>query len=179
VLFRSVDVWLALPRPNVAPERKEVFQILEGEEQIDLKANEILEKANKEVLVFAPETDLARLYYSGFLDKLEKLSKKSEGVMLLTNRSPKSQFFVEKIKLNVKYSVSNIEDLPSFIIIDQEQILLSIRKDNGDSEDQRGRRERITALWTNYNAFIKALGKLFGELWKTEVPLEVAQAALR
>ncbi|HVP40824.1 MAG TPA: helix-turn-helix domain-containing protein, partial [Candidatus Krumholzibacteriaceae bacterium] len=31
-----VDVWLTLPRPNIAPERKEVFQILEGEEQIDL-----------------------------------------------------------------------------------------------------------------------------------------------
>ncbi|MEM2103040.1 MAG: helix-turn-helix domain-containing protein, partial [Candidatus Bathyarchaeia archaeon] len=52
---KLVDVWLALPHPNVAPERKEVFQILEGEEQIDLKANEILEKATKEVRVFAPE----------------------------------------------------------------------------------------------------------------------------
>ena len=176
---KLVDVWLALPHPTIAPERKEVFQILEGEEQIDLKANEILEKASKAVQVFAPESDLARLYYSGFLDKLERVSKKSAGVMVLTNHSPKSRFFVEKTKLNVKYSDSDIDDLPSFIITDQEQILLSIRKNNGDTEDPRGRRERITALWTNYGAFTKALGKLFCELWETEAPLEVAQTALK
>ncbi|MEM2102381.1 MAG: hypothetical protein QXM22_02570, partial [Candidatus Bathyarchaeia archaeon] len=100
-------------------------------------------------------------------------------VMVLTNHSPKSRFFVEKTKLNVKYSNADIDDLPSFIITDQEQILLSIRKNNGDAEDARGRRERITALWTNYSAFTKALGKLFGELWGTETPLEVAQTASR
>lgn len=174
-----VDVWLTLPRPNIAPERKEVFQILEGDEQIDLKADEILENAKKELLVFAPEGDLSRFYYSGFLDKLEKSAKKSMGVMLLTNHSSKSRFFVDKTKLNAKYSASEIEDLPSFIIADHEHLLLSIRKTEDDSsEEARARRGKIAALWTNYGAFIKALGKLFTELWKTEVPIEVAKAAL-
>lgn len=174
-----VDVWLTLPRPNIAPERKEVFQILEGEEQIDLKADEILVNAKKELLVFAPEGDLSRLYYSGFLDKLEKSAKKSMGVMLLTNQSSKSRFFVDKTKLNAKYSASKIEDLPSFIIADHEHLLLSIRKtDDTSNEDSSSRRGRIAALWTNYGAFTKALGKLFTELWKTEIPIEVAKATL-
>jgi len=174
-----VDVWLTLPRPSIAPERKEVFQILEGEEQIDLKANEILENAKKELLVFAPEGDLSRFYYSGFLDKLEKSAKKNMGVMLLTNQSSKSRFFVDKTKLNAKYSASKIEDLPSFIIADQEHLLLSIRKtDDNSNEDTSARRGRIAALWTNYGAFIKALGKLFTELWKTEISIEVAKATL-
>jgi sugar-specific transcriptional regulator TrmB len=175
-----VDVWLTLPRPNIAPERKEVFQILEGEEQFDLKADEILENSKKEILVFAPEDDLSRFYYSGFLDKLEKSAKKNIDVMLLTNQSSKSRFFVDKTRLNAKYSASKIEDLPSFIIADQEHLLLSIRKtDDNSNEDSRARRGRIAALWTNYGAFIKALGKLFSELWGTKVPLEVAEATHR
>lgn len=175
-----VDVWLTLPRPNIAPERKEVFQILEGEEQIDLKADEILENAKKEILVFAPEDDLSRFYYSGFLDKLEKSAKKNIDIMLLTNQSSKSRFFVDKTKLNAKYSTSKIEDLPSFIIADQKHLMLSIRKtDDNSNEDSRARRGKIAALWTNYGAFIKALGKLFSELWGTKIPLEVAEAASR
>jgi sugar-specific transcriptional regulator TrmB len=174
-----VDLWLSLPHPQVAPERKEVFQILEGEEQLDLRADEILGKTKKELLVFAPENDLAHFYYSGFLDKLEKSAKRNMGVMLLTNRSSKSQFFVDKTKLNARYSSSNIEDLPSFIIADQEHLLLAIRKtDENLGDDARGRHGKIAALWTNYGAFIKALGKLFVALWGTEVPVEVAQASV-
>ena len=173
-----VDVWLTLPRPNIAPERKEVFQILEGEEQIDLKADEILQNAKKELLVFAPEGDLSRFYYSGFLDKLEK-SKKSMGIMLLTNNSAKSRFFVDKTRLNARYSASTIDDLPSFIIADQEHLLLTIRKtDDNSGDDGSARRGKIAALWTNYGAFIKALGKLFSELWTPEIPVEVASATL-
>ena len=174
-----VDIWLTLPRPNIAHERKEVFQILEGEEQIDLKADEILENAKKEILVFAPEGDLSRLYYSGFLDRLEKSAKKNMNIMLLTNHSPKSRFFMDKTRLNARYSASKIEDLPSFIIADQGRLLLTIRKtEDNSNEDASARRGKIAALWTNYGAFIKALGKLFAELWKTEIPVEVASATL-
>lgn len=175
-----MDVWLALPHPNVAPERKEVFQILEGEEQIDLRADEVLENTKKELLVFAPESDLARYYYSGFLDKLGKSVKRKMDVSLLTNHSSKSRFFVEKTRLNARYSFSKIEDLPAFLIADQEHLLLSIRKtDESVKGDVHPRRSRIAALWTNYGAFIKALGKLFTELWETEAPLEMAKATVR
>ena len=100
--------------------------------------------------------------------------------MLLTNHSPKSRFFMDKAKLNARYSASKIEDLPSFIIADQEHLLLTIRKtDDNSNEDGAARRGKIAALWTNYGAFIKALGKLFVTLWNTEVPVEVAQASVR
>jgi sugar-specific transcriptional regulator TrmB len=175
-----VQVWLSLPRPQVAPERKEVFQVLEGEEQIDLKADEILGNAKKELLFFAPEGDLARFYYSGLLDKVEKSSKRSINIMLMTNDSSKSRFFVEKTKLNARYSPSNVEDLPSFIIADQEHLLLLIRKtDDNAGDDARGKRGRLGALWTNYGAFIKALGKLFVLLWDAEIQIKVPQATVR
>jgi len=156
-----IDIWLALPKTEVEQERKEVFQILEGEEQISLKADEILNIAEREVLVFASEQDIANFYHSSLLDKLERISKKNIEVQLLTNYSPKSCFFIEKIKLRkAKYSLSDVDALPTFIITDDQQLLLLVRKSNG--------KKRVAALWTNYDAFVKALKTLFVELWKKD-----------
>jgi len=129
---------------------------LEGEEQISLRADKILNNVKKEVFVFASDHDITNFYHSGLLDKFEKISKENINAQLLTNYSPKSCFFIEKIKLKkAKYSLSNVEDLPTFIIIDDEQLLLLIRR-NG--------KKKVAALWTNYDAFVKALKTLFLEL---------------
>jgi hypothetical protein len=63
-------------------------------------------------------------------------------------------------------------DLPSFIIVDQEQLLFSIKKNNGRKGDMEKKGDKLAALWTNYEAFIKALGTLFTELWSSEVRIE-------
>ncbi|MEM1540391.1 MAG: helix-turn-helix domain-containing protein [Candidatus Bathyarchaeia archaeon] len=153
-----IDIWLSLPKPEIEPGRKEVFQILEGEEQISLKADEILSKAEKEILAFISENDIANFYHSGFLDKLEKASRKNVNVQLLTNYSPKTCFFIEKTKLKkAKYSRMDAEEIPTFIMADNEHLLLLIRKENG--------KKKTAALWTNYDAFIKTLKTLFNELW--------------
>ena len=169
-----VDVWFSLPKPEDASELKEVFQILEGEEQINLKAEAILEETRTEIYVFASDSDFARLYHSGFLDKLESVVKKGVNVRLLTNNSPKSCFFAEKLKLDgLRCSPLNGDDLPSFLISDQEQLLFSIKTQNGkrDDDTERGS-ERVSALWTTYESFIKALSALFTELWNAEMRLD-------
>jgi sugar-specific transcriptional regulator TrmB len=153
-----VDIWLSLPKTETENERKEVFQILEGEEQISLKANEILSNVQGEVLIFLSEHDITSFYHSGILDKLENAAKTNINVQLLTNYSPKSCFFIDKMKLKkAKYSLSNNGDLPTFLLADRGQLLLLIRKDDG--------KKRVAALWTNYDAFIKPLKTLFHELW--------------
>jgi sugar-specific transcriptional regulator TrmB len=155
-----VSVWLSLPRPEIEFERKEVFQILEGDEQVSLKADELLNSTVKEALIFASEHDIASFYHSGLLDKLEKMSRKNIAVQFLTNYSPKSCFFMDKMKLKkAKYSVSSNSELPTFILIDAERLLLLIRKDGG--------KKKTAALWTNYDAFIRALKTLFLGLWNT------------
>ena len=84
----------------------------------------------------------------------------SINAQLLTNYSSKSCFFVEKMKLKkAKYSLSNVEDLSTFIIIDDEQLLLLIGR-NG--------KKKVAALWTNYDAFVKSLKTLFLELWSKD-----------
>jgi len=167
-----LDIWFSIPQQNVEPRNKEVFQVLEGEEQILLKANEILENTKEEIYVVAPDLDLLRLYHSGFTDKLEKFSRKNVKVKLLTNYSPKSRFIADKMKLtDVKYLFSDAEDLPSFIISDRGQLLFSIKNGNNRDPEIRRRKEKISFLWTNYEAFIKALKTLFLELWNAELPL--------
>lgn len=156
-----VDLWLSLPKQETENGRKEVFQILEGEEQISLKADEILSNAKKEVFLFTSEHDIPNFYHSGLLDKLETISKGNVNIQLLTNYSPKSCFFIEKIKLKkAKYSLSNVEELPTFILTDDEQLLLLIRRNNG--------KKKVAALWTNYDAFVKSLKTLFLELWNSK-----------
>ena len=166
-----IDIWFSIPQQKVEPQNKEVFQILEGEEQIIMKANEILEKTKEEIFVLAPDLDLLRLYHSGFTDRLEKFSRKNIKVRLLTNHSPKSRFIADKMKLiDVKYLLSNAKDLPSFIIADKEQLLFSIKNGNDVLDlGTRRKKEKISSLWTNYEAFIKALKTLFLGLWNTEI----------
>lgn len=160
-----INVWLSLPKPEIEEQRKEVFQILEGEEQIDLKATEVIQNAQREINVFASEEDLSRFYNSGFMETLERLSKKNLDINLLTNNSPKSRFFVEKIRLHNKLYVSADNDaIPTFILVDQKQLIFMIRK-LIEKNGKKTARRRISALWTNYEAFIKALGSLFSELW--------------
>jgi len=166
-----IDIWFSIPQQKVEPQNKEVFQILEGEEQIIMKANEILEKTKEEIFILAPDLDLLRLYHSGFTDRLEKFSRKNIKVRLLTNHSPKSRFIADKMKLiDVKYLLSNVKDLPSFIIADKEQLLFSIKNGNDVLDlGTRRKKEKISSLWTNYEAFIKALKTLFLGLWNTEI----------
>jgi sugar-specific transcriptional regulator TrmB len=156
-----IDLWLALPKPEVEQERKEVFQILEGEEQVNLKADELTDNATDEMLLFVSESDITNFYHSSLFDKLERMSKKNVNVQLMTNYSPKSRFFVDKLKLkNVKCSPSDMSELSTFVIADDSQLLLLIRKNNG--------KKRVVALWTNYEAFVKALRTLFLELWNRD-----------
>jgi sugar-specific transcriptional regulator TrmB len=160
-----IDVWLSIPKPNIEEKRKEVFQILEGEEQINLKAVEVIQNAQREINVFASEEDLPRFYNSGLTETLEKLSKKNVDINLLTTNSPKSRFFIEKIKLqNKKYAATDNDEVPTFILADQKQLIFIIRKSN-EKNHRKIARQKISALWTNYEAFIKALRALFSGLW--------------
>jgi sugar-specific transcriptional regulator TrmB len=160
-----IDLWLSLPKPEIEEQRKEVFQMLEGEEQIDLKATEIIQKAKKEVAIFISEEDWQRFYNSKFMETLERNSNKICSIKLLTNNSAKSHFFVEKTSLlNKRFLSTENNAIPTFVLMDKEQLILMIRKAS-EKTIKRTSRPKIAALWTNYEAMTKALGALFTELW--------------
>ena len=53
-----VELWQSMPQPKVADSKKELFQMLEGEQQVIMKANELLERTEKHFQVFAQLTIL-------------------------------------------------------------------------------------------------------------------------
>jgi len=171
---KLMEIWLSIPRPEIEVKKKEVFQILEGDEQIDLKANEIIDRTKHEAYVFVTETELGRLYHSGFLDKLEKISRKGVNVRLITNNSPKSRFFIKEMKFeNVEYLLMDVDDLPFFLISDEKELLFLLRKNENRILDSRAKKAKIAALWTNYDILTKALCKLFLELWNSNLKAKV------
>jgi sugar-specific transcriptional regulator TrmB len=156
-------LWLSMPQCTPENNRKEIFQILEGDQQIILRANELLEKTRREIKIFTPGEYLAQLYHSDFTDNLERVSSKVD-VTLLTDNSVKSKFFLEQMHCpKHDHRMVNVENLPCFIISDRKELLIAIQKDSEENDSIR-KRSRTVALWTNYDAFVTTIEILFSKL---------------
>ena len=163
-------VWSSIPKFDKEPVSANVFQILEGKEQVSLKLREMLERTRREIYIFASKSDLMQFYYWGILDDLKETSEKVTKVWLLTDKSPESRFFIDNTKLSqTKCSFApSVKDLPSFIISDQTQVFFRINEGCIENSGRREKREKIRFLWTNYDSFVKVLKTLFPLLWNTE-----------
>ena len=159
-----LDLWVSMPRPTAKQAKKELFQVLEGEQQVLLKAEQLLDKTESTFQIFAPDTYMAQLFYNDFTDKLSSKLKKVD-LMLLTDDSPKSVYFRKQMnwpKKNCRtVDASNHPDLPCFMISDEKEVLIAFH-DSAVANDTGDRKKvRSIALWTNYNAFVSTLKMLF------------------
>jgi HTH-type transcriptional regulator, sugar sensing transcriptional regulator len=166
-----VNLWLSIPQSKIEKTKKELFQMLEGEQQVILKAEELLEKTEREFQLFAPDNYLSQLYYSDFTDKLKGKLNKID-VTLLTEKFPKSLYFMEQMnwpKENCRtVDASDHSDLPCFMISDKKELLIAFHDSDVANEIGDKKKFRTVALWTNYNAFISTLQMLFLKLLSTE-----------
>ena len=167
-----LDIWLSLPKPEDVKTRSETFQVLEGRRQISVKANELLDGCNSELLMVFPDRNLLWLYNSPFFDELEKIARKRPlEVRILTNFSPTSTYVLEQIDLgDGDFAYLEAEEAPSFIMSDGCQILLMM-------ERGRAGEENPFAMWTNYRSIVKAFRLLFTLLWKKESAAPVLRVA--
>jgi sugar-specific transcriptional regulator TrmB len=162
-----VELWLSIPQQKVENSEKEIFQILEGGQQMILKANELLEKTKNEIQIFAPGEYLAQLYHSDFTDNLKLHSSKLK-ITLLTENSSKSRFFIEQMDWAAhKYRMVDASNLPCFIIVDRKELLIAIQKNDDEKDSADKKKSRTMALWTNYAAFVEILQMLFAKLGET------------
>jgi sugar-specific transcriptional regulator TrmB len=162
-----VELWSSIPQQKVENSEKEIFQILEGGQQMILKANELLEKAKNEIQIFAPGEYLAQLYHSDFTDNLKRHSSKLK-IALLTENSSKSRFFIEQMGWAAhKYRMVDASNLPCFIIVDRKELLIAIQKNDDEKDSADKKKSRTMALWTNYAAFVEILQMLFAKLGET------------
>ena len=159
-----VNIWQSMPQPKVEKVKKEIFQILEGGQQIVLKANELLERSKNEFQIFAPSDYLAQLYHGDFTDKLVKRLGKLK-ITLLTDNSPKSKFFLEQIRLpHPNYRVVEAQNLPCFMISDGKELLMAVEESVAYEEGSGNKKSKTVALWTNYTAFVLTLQTLLSKL---------------
>jgi sugar-specific transcriptional regulator TrmB len=162
-----VDLWLSMPHVKEEKVRKELFQMLEGEQQVVIKAEELLNKAEKEFQIFASDEYLSQLYYSDFTDSLKRLAQKID-VKLLVVDSPKSQYFIEEMEWpKRKYTKVQAQNLPCFMIVDNKEILIIFHENDSSSENGDKKKLKTAAIWTNYTAFIWTLKMLFEKLQTT------------
>ncbi len=159
-----VELWLTIPQPKVTEAKKELFQMLEGEQQVILKANELLEKCEKEFQVFASADYLSQLYYSDFSDKLKKQADTVE-ITLVTDDTMKSAYFTGQLPwLRKPKKISDTQNLPCFMISDRKEVLIAFHEKEASNEEEQKRKHRTAAIWTNYSAFVRTLEMLFSKL---------------
>lgn len=159
-----VELWQSMPQPKVAEAKKELFQMLEGEQQVLMKANELLDRTQKEFQVFASADYLSQLYYSDFSDELKKQAAKVN-VTLITDNSLKSSYFIGQLQwLSESHRIADKESLPCFMISDNKEVLITFHEKDFAGEDDVKKKDRTAAIWTNYGAFVKILRLLFTKL---------------
>jgi len=158
-----VELWQSMPQRKAVAAKKELFQMLEGEQQVLMKANEMLEKSEKEFQVFASADYLAQLYYRDFSDKLKKQADKAN-ITLVTDNSLKSAYFIGQLQwLSESNRIADDQNLPCIMISDNKEVLIAFHEDAANDEDVK-KKDKTAAIWTNYSAFVKVLRMLFSKL---------------
>jgi len=159
-----VEIWQSMPQMKATHTKKELFQILEGEQQVLMKADELLEKTEREFKIFASADYLSQLYYGDFSDKL-KIRGGKISVTLVTDTSLKSAYFLGQLPwLSDSQRIKDEQGLPCFMISDNKEVLITFQDKDSASEDDAKKKYKMAAVWTNYDAFAKILGMLFSKI---------------
>lgn len=159
-----VELWQSMPQAKQETVKKELFQMLEGDQQVLMKANELLERTEHNFQIYATSEYLADLYYNDFSDKLKTQADKVT-VTVVTDTSLKSAYFLGEMSwLSSQHRIADDQNLPCFMISDNKEVLISFHeKDNEDTDDIK-KKYRTAAIWTNYKALVNTLQTLFSKL---------------
>ena len=151
-------VWNTIPNYHNEPDvpKEDKFQMLQGENQIYGKINDMIRNTKKEFQLIGNEKDFLKFYHANFLEPLDKSDLE---LKILTNSSTRTLYVFDEIdRTNVKKIPTNTNGDICFVIKDNEEVLFFMK--NSESG-----KENITAMWTNSNAMIYSKKLLFDLLW--------------
>jgi HTH-type transcriptional regulator, sugar sensing transcriptional regulator len=158
-----VELWHSIPKQKAVEQKKELFQMIEGEEQVLMKAKELIQKTENEFKVFASATYLSQLYYSDFSDNLKEQSKKVN-VTLVTDNSLKSAYFLGQLNwLSETNRIVDDQKLPCFMISDNKEVLITFHEDAAGNDEIK-KKNKVAGIWTNYSSLVKVLTLLFSKM---------------
>ena len=151
-------VWNTIPNYHNEPDvpKEDKFQMLQGENQIYGKINDMIRNTKNEFQLIGNEKDFLKFYHANFLEPLDKSDLE---LKILTNSSTRTLYVFDEIdRTNVKKIPANTNGDICFVIKDNEEVLFFMK--NSESG-----KENITAMWTNSNAMIYSKKLLFDLLW--------------
>ena len=151
-------LWETIPNyhnePNFSKEDK--FQMLQGENQIYGKINNMIMNTKKEFKIIGNEKDFLKFYHANFLEPLDKSEIE---LKILTNSSTRTLYVFDEIdRTNVKKIPATTDGDICFVTKDDDEILFFMK--NSESG-----KENITAMWTNSRAMVYSKKLLFNLLW--------------
>ena len=136
--------------------KEDKFQMLQGENQIYGKINDMIINTKKEFKIIGNEKDFLKFYHANFL---EPLDKSEIDLQILTNSSSRTLYVFDEIdRTSVKKIPSSANGNICFVIKDSEEVLFFMK----NSESGKG---NISAMWTNSDAMIFSKKLLFDLLW--------------
>ena len=151
-------IWETIPNFHNEPDlsKEDKFQMLQGENQIYGKINDMIINTKNEFQIIGNEKDFLKFYHANFL---EPLDKSTIDLKILTDSSSRTLYVFDEIdRTNVKKFPSTAQGNICFVIKDNEEILFFMK--NSESG-----KENITAMWTNSDAMIHSKKLLFDLLW--------------
>jgi len=147
-----IELWQTVPIGNDEKIEEEKFQMLQGENRINSKINEMISDAQNEVYVIGNEKDFVNFYHTDILENIAKI----DNCKILTASTQKTKYMYKHInKVNIRKIPEAIKDNLCFIIKNNE-VLFYIKNES---------QKEVTAMWTNSNSMSYSKKLLFDELW--------------
>ena len=153
------EIWNQIPdlsMNEVGEKTEDKFQILQGQNQIVNKIDELCGLAKNEFLVFGSEKDYLRFYHSDFLDSIKnsKIDMK-----LLTSCSKNTMYIFDDIDSTcVKRIPTEVTASLCFIIKDGVEAVFFVKNNGNEAKE-------LLAVWTDSISIIRSLMLLFKLLW--------------
>ena len=147
-----IELWQTVPIGNDKKVEEEKFQILQGENRINSKINEMMNDVHSKVCVIGNEKDFANFYHTDILENIAKI----DNCKIITASTQKTKYMYEEIKkINIRKIPETVKDNLCFIIKNNEVLFYMNNKSQ----------KEVTAMWTNSNSMSYSKKLLFDELW--------------
>ncbi len=152
------QLWNDIPEfhNEIQKTNEDKFQMLQGENQIHSKINNMLATADNKFLILGSEKDLMKFYHANFI---ETLSTSKLNIKIQTSSSQKTQYIFDDIeKTSIRKLTPEIEQSLCFIIKDNDEVLFYLKNANSAAD-------KPTAMWTTSESMIYSKKLLFDSLW--------------
>jgi sugar-specific transcriptional regulator TrmB len=149
------------------------FMIIEGRERMYSKITEMIIEANKELAGIITSENLVNAEQRGVIDCAKKRKIQYKLIIDLTIRNYKTMnelFSTFTTTPQVRHKEIINENLPRFIIKDEEDIILFLKPFDTNNQDS-------SYLWSNNKIIVNALKMLFEKLWieSTDINKKIKQ----